>query len=49
MTMEEDLVLTPDESRLLGCVYVDPPEKAGADAQVCMWWEDWDALPDAGS
>jgi hypothetical protein len=29
--------LTPDESRLLGCVYVDPPEKAGADAEVCMW------------
>jgi hypothetical protein len=29
--------LSPDESRLLGCVYVDPPEKAGADAEVCMW------------
>jgi hypothetical protein len=80
--------LTPDEARLLGCVYVDPPEKAGADAEVCMWvradeestgledeveaavrewlasewpfetirwpgrelsWEEWDALPDAGS
>lgn len=25
------------ESALLGCVYVDPPEKAGADADV-SWW-----------
>jgi hypothetical protein len=30
-------VFAPDESRLLGCVYVDPPEKQGADAEVCMW------------
>lgn len=30
-------VLTPDERRLLGCVYVDPPEKQGADAEVCLW------------
>ncbi|WP_405145599.1 GNAT family N-acetyltransferase [Sphaerisporangium sp. NBC_01403] len=30
-------VMTPDESRLLGCVYVDPPEKAGADADVSFW------------
>ncbi|WP_205470941.1 GNAT family N-acetyltransferase [Nocardioides sp. SYSU D00038] len=25
------------ESALLGCVYVDPPEKAGADAEI-SWW-----------
>lgn len=25
------------ESRLLGCVYIDPPEKVGADAEV-SWW-----------
>ncbi|MBA2524004.1 MAG: GNAT family N-acetyltransferase [Solirubrobacterales bacterium] len=30
-------VLTPDERRLLGCLYVDPPEKRGAEAEVCLW------------
>ncbi|MEU8270718.1 GNAT family N-acetyltransferase [Sphaerisporangium sp. NPDC049002] len=30
-------IMTPDESRLLGCVYVDPPEKLGADADVSFW------------
>jgi hypothetical protein len=25
------------ETELLGCVYIDPPEKAGADAEV-SWW-----------
>jgi hypothetical protein len=25
------------ETQLLGCVYVDPPEKAGADAEI-SWW-----------
>jgi hypothetical protein len=30
-------VLTTDERRLLGCVYVDPPEKQGANAEVCLW------------
>lgn len=25
------------ESALLGCVYIDPPEKAGADAEI-SWW-----------
>jgi hypothetical protein len=30
-------VLDAPESRLLGCVYVDPPEKAGADADI-SWW-----------
>ena len=26
-----------EESALLGCVYIDPPEKAGADAEI-SWW-----------
>ena len=26
-----------DESALLGCVYIDPPEKVGADAEI-SWW-----------
>jgi hypothetical protein len=26
-----------DETALLGCVYVDPPEKVGADAEI-SWW-----------
>ena len=30
-------VMSPDESRLLGCVYVDPPEKQGADAEAYLW------------
>src|SRR5918995_3000135 len=31
-------LLDEDETELLGCVYVDPPEKAGdADAEV-SWW-----------
>ena len=30
-------VLSPDETRVLGCVYVDPPAKRGADAEVCLW------------
>jgi hypothetical protein len=25
------------ESRLLGCVYIDPPERRGADAEI-SWW-----------
>lgn len=25
------------ESKLLGCVYIDPPEKSGADAEI-SWW-----------
>ena len=27
----------PDETVLLGCVYVDPPERTGADAEI-SWW-----------
>ena len=30
-------VMSPDESRLLGCVYVDPASVEGADAEV-VWW-----------
>jgi hypothetical protein len=30
-------VMSLDEKRLLGCVYVDPPEKAGYDAEVWLW------------
>lgn len=26
-----------DETALLGCVYIDPPEKTGADAEI-SWW-----------
>ena len=25
------------ETALLGCVYIDPPEKQGADAEICWW------------
>jgi hypothetical protein len=30
-------LLDDAETALLGCVYIDPPEKAGADAEV-SWW-----------
>ena len=30
-------VLDSAESTLFGCVYIDPPEKAGADADI-SWW-----------
>ena len=30
-------VVDPAGERLLGCVYVDPPEKRGADAEVSLW------------
>ena len=30
-------VMSRDERRLLGCVYVDPPEKIGAEAEVAFW------------
>jgi hypothetical protein len=30
-------VMSLDERRLLGCVYIDPPEKVGADAEVTFW------------
>ena len=36
-------VLDSAESRLLGCVYIDPPERVGADADV-SWWVVDDAV-----
>ncbi|CAG1009003.1 hypothetical protein BURK1_03603 [Burkholderiales bacterium] len=30
-------VMSPDESRLLGCVYVDPPGTGDVDADVWFW------------
>lgn len=30
-------VVTPDESRVLGCVYVNPTRKRGFDAEVYLW------------
>jgi hypothetical protein len=30
-------ILDTDETELLGCVYVDPPGKVGADADICWW------------
>lgn len=30
-------VMAPDESRLLGCVYIDPPHATGTDADIWFW------------
>ncbi len=30
-------VVTPDESRVVGCVYLDPTRKRGFDAEVYLW------------
>lgn len=30
-------VMAPDESRLLGCVYLDPPDDDAVDAEVWFW------------
>ena len=30
-------VFDADETQLLGCVYIDPPERVGADAEI-SWW-----------
>jgi hypothetical protein len=30
-------LLDDAETALLGCIYIDPPERAGADAEV-SWW-----------
>lgn len=30
-------VVSPDGSRLLGCVYVDPPEREGVEAECACW------------
>lgn len=29
------------ETELLGCVYIDPPERAAADAEISWWVVDW--------
>lgn len=34
------------ETALLGCVYIDPPEKAGADAEISWWVVDAQAGTD---
>jgi hypothetical protein len=33
-------LLDDAETVLLGCVCIDPPEKAGADAEICWWIAD---------
>ncbi len=30
-------VMSLDDTRLLGCVYIDPTTTAGYDAEVCLW------------
>lgn len=30
-------VMTLDETRLLGCVYIDPPDQPGTDADIWFW------------
>lgn len=30
-------VMSLDETRLLGCVYIDPPDQPGTDAEVWFW------------
>ena len=37
-------VLDAAESRLYGCIYIDPPERVGADADI-SWWLVTDADP----
>ena len=36
-------VLDRDETALLGCVYIDPPERVGADADISWWIVDDEA------
>ena len=33
-------LLNLDETELFGCVYIDPPERAGADAEISWWVTD---------
>ncbi len=33
-------VMSLDETRFLGCVYVDPPTKQGFDAEIYLWVRD---------
>ena len=37
LELAESHALAPAESELFGCVYIDPPERAGADADI-SWW-----------
>ncbi|MFJ9180468.1 N-acetyltransferase [Streptomyces sp. NPDC102360] len=30
-------LLDEDETKLLGCVYIDPPERTGADGEIAWW------------
>ncbi|MGW2518870.1 hypothetical protein ACWC09_18025, partial [Streptomyces sp. NPDC001617] len=30
-------LLDPEETAIFGCVYIDPPERTGADAEI-SWW-----------
>lgn len=30
-------IVDPEGPRMLGCAYIDPPAKAGADAEVTLW------------
>lgn len=30
-------IMTPDQSHLLGCVYIDPPSEEGVEAEVWFW------------
>ena len=30
-------VVKPDESQVVGCLYIDPSEKSGFDAEIYMW------------
>jgi RimJ/RimL family protein N-acetyltransferase len=34
-------LLDAGETELLGCVYIDPPQKPGADAEISWWVVDW--------
>jgi RimJ/RimL family protein N-acetyltransferase len=33
-------LLDAEETELVGCVYIDPPEKVGADAEISWWVRD---------
>ena len=30
-------ILDAEETELLGCIYIDPPEQEGRDAEICWW------------
>jgi hypothetical protein len=31
-------LLDEEETAILGCVYIDPPERTGSDGEVVSWW-----------